>query len=52
MREKEPICFNHQADMWNVFLYDDVKIALEDKEHFSNIMSEKKKTHFQKVLLG
>ena len=19
MREKEPICFNHQADMWNVF---------------------------------
>ncbi|MGG2937952.1 cytochrome P450 [Bacillus pacificus] len=52
MREKEPICFNHQADMWNVFLYDDVKIVLEDKEHFSNIMSEKKKTPFSKSVIG
>ncbi|HDR4440075.1 cytochrome P450 [Bacillus thuringiensis serovar brasilensis] len=52
MREKEPICFNPQADMWNVFLYDDVKIVLEDKEHFSNIMPEKKNPPFSKSILG
>ncbi|MGG2937951.1 cytochrome P450 [Bacillus pacificus] len=52
MREKEPICFNHQADMWNVFLYEDVKTVLEDKEHFSNIMPEKKKSPFPQSILG
>lgn len=52
MREKEPICFNPQADMWNVFLYDDVKTVLEDKEHFSNVMPEKKKSPFPQSILG
>ncbi|ABS23860.1 MULTISPECIES: cytochrome P450 [Bacillus cereus group] len=52
MREKEPICFNHQADMWNVFLYEDVKTVLEDKEYFSNIMPEKKKSPFPQSILG
>ncbi|OXB99022.1 MULTISPECIES: cytochrome P450 [Bacillus] len=51
MREKEPICFNPQNDMWNVFLYDDVKIVLEDKEHFSSIMPKKKKPPFPKSIL-
>ncbi|MFJ8414715.1 cytochrome P450 [Bacillus paramycoides] len=52
MREKEPICFNTQADMWNVFLYDDVKRVLEDKEYFSNIMPEEKKPPFPQSILG
>ncbi|MDA2781697.1 cytochrome P450 [Bacillus cereus group sp. Bc002] len=52
MREKEPIFFNDQADMWNVFLYEDVKTVLEDKEHFSNIMPEKKKSPFSQSILG
>ncbi|MGG0301220.1 cytochrome P450 [Bacillus albus] len=52
MREEEPICFNSQADMWNVFLYDDVKRVLEDKEYFSNIMPEKKKPPFSQSILG
>ncbi|HDR6242720.1 TPA: cytochrome P450 [Bacillus cereus] len=52
MREKEPICFNHQADMWNVFLYEDVKTVLEDKEYFSSIMPEKKKSPFPQSILG
>ncbi|TXR67700.1 cytochrome P450 [Bacillus sp. AR18-7] len=52
MREKEPIYFNHQADMWNVFLYEDVKTVLEDKEYFSNNMPEKKKSPFSQSILG
>ncbi|PEA92075.1 cytochrome P450 [Bacillus cereus] len=52
MREKEPIYFNSQADMWNVFLYEDVKRVLEDKEFFSNIMPEKKKSPFPQSILG
>ncbi len=38
--------------MWNVFLYEDVKTVLEDKEHFSNIMPEKKKSPFPQSILG
>ncbi len=34
------------------FLYDDVKIVLEDKEHFSKIMPEKKTLPFSKSILG
>ncbi len=34
------------------FLYEDVKTVLEDKEHFSNIMPEKKKSPFPQSILG
>lgn len=51
MREKEPICFNHQADMWNVFVRR-CKTVLEDKEYFSNNMPEKKKSPFSQSILG
>lgn len=52
MREKEPIYFNSQADMWNVFLYEDVKRVLEDKEFFLTLCRRRKNLLFHKVSLG
>ena len=34
------------------FLYEDVKTVLEDKEYFSSIMPEKKKSPFPQSILG
>ncbi|GEC91518.1 cytochrome P450 [Brevibacillus brevis] len=42
MRKNNPVSFNSQADMWNVFSYEDVKRVLEDKEYFSSVMPAKK----------
>ena len=52
MRKTDPVYFNPQADMWNVFLYEDVKRVLEDKEYFSNIMPNKKESPFARSIIG
>jgi cytochrome P450 family 109 len=39
MRNEEPVFYDEQTKLWNVFLYDDVKKILDDKENYSNAVS-------------
>jgi cytochrome P450 family 109 len=36
MRKESPVYYDEKAKVWNVFLYDDVKRVLDDKEYFSS----------------
>lgn len=36
MREKNPVFYDPKQDVWNVFLFDDVKAVLFDHQFFSN----------------
>jgi cytochrome P450 len=39
MRNEEPVFYDEQAKLWNVFLYDDAKKVFDDKENYSNAVS-------------
>lgn len=36
MGKESPVYYDERAKVWNVFLYDDVKRVLDDKEYFSS----------------
>jgi cytochrome P450 family 109 len=36
MRRESPINYDEQANVWSMFLYEDIKKVLRDKEHFSS----------------
>lgn len=52
MRQQSPVFYNEKADMWNVFLYHDVKRVMEDKNYFSSVMPEKRASPFKRSIIG
>ncbi|ATO49993.1 cytochrome P450 [Brevibacillus laterosporus] len=52
MRHQTPVYYNERADMWNVFLYQDVKRVMEDKNYFSSVLPPKRASPFNRSVIG
>lgn len=50
MRQESPIHFDEETQVWSVFLYDDVKKVISDKETFSSLMTDVKSSIAKSML--
>ncbi|AFZ90280.1 MULTISPECIES: cytochrome P450 [Bacillus] len=50
MRRESPIHFDEETKVWSVFLYDDVKKVISDKETFSSLMTDVKSSIAKSML--
>ena len=50
MRRESPIQFDEETKVWSVFLYDDAKKVISDKETFSSLMSDMKSSIAKSML--
>jgi cytochrome P450 len=52
MRKQSPVFYHESTHVWNVFLFDDVKRVLDDKETFSSHMKGIPNSTFTKSLIN
>lgn len=52
MRKESPVYYDPNTGVWNVFLYEDVKRVLSDKETFSSHLQKNPKGSIRKTLIN